>query len=427
MVGPPAPRCCHCAGGPSSRLGQATLAHIRRSTGLVTCLAGRRPRADTRRNTAPSGSVCLRGHVVPPALPPMERRLHRLVLLGRGSRHRAGEHPGGHRAGSTTLSLPPRLRVRETADSSFDIVGKIDSRSSGEHPPRRCRKSPRTGKQVATPVHRRVCVERVPATLVTSPTWRHTHDVEVGGHMAPSTSNARTVARRSILRVGAVGSAGLAFGAVQGVVRPSLGRTRSALAGRRVRRHRRRAGRPAVPRAVPDQSVDPLAVHRPTCRSRGRWHRSPRVSTPPGRTRRVPAVASRARWATSSTRSGRARSGLRTRSCTRSTPSPARTRSPPRRCCRSTRRASRRCRSRGPDASTVITHRAGEKRTLPPSTIYGFNGTFPGPMINAEYGKPALVRFENHLDENPLGTGPAGLRCAGPVLPDSSAQRSHRA
>jgi FtsP/CotA-like multicopper oxidase with cupredoxin domain len=45
---------------------------------------------------------------------------------------------------------------------------------------------------------------------------------------------------------------------------------------------------------------------------------------------------------------------------------------------------------------------AGTKRTLPPSTIYGFNGTFPGPMINAEYGRPALVRFENHLDENPL-------------------------
>ncbi|RAM38756.1 multicopper oxidase family protein [Arthrobacter globiformis] len=45
---------------------------------------------------------------------------------------------------------------------------------------------------------------------------------------------------------------------------------------------------------------------------------------------------------------------------------------------------------------------AGTKRTLPPSTIYGFNGTFPGPMINAEYGRPALVRFANHLDENPL-------------------------
>ncbi len=41
-------------------------------------------------------------------------------------------------------------------------------------------------------------------------------------------------------------------------------------------------------------------------------------------------------------------------------------------------------------------------RSLPASTIYGFNGTFPGPRINAEYGRPALVRFENHLDENPL-------------------------
>src|SRR3954447_22461160 len=46
---------------------------------------------------------------------------------------------------------------------------------------------------------------------------------------------------------------------------------------------------------------------------------------------------------------------------------------------------------------------AGQVRTLPPSTIYGFNGTFPGPRINAEYGKPCLVRFENHLDDNPLG------------------------
>ncbi len=45
---------------------------------------------------------------------------------------------------------------------------------------------------------------------------------------------------------------------------------------------------------------------------------------------------------------------------------------------------------------------AGTQRTLPLSTIYGFNGTFPGPRINAEYGKPVLVRFENHLDENPL-------------------------
>lgn len=37
----------------------------------------------------------------------------------------------------------------------------------------------------------------------------------------------------------------------------------------------------------------------------------------------------------------------------------------------------------------------------PDSTIYAFNGTFPGPMINAEYGRPVLVRFENDLDLNP--------------------------
>jgi FtsP/CotA-like multicopper oxidase with cupredoxin domain len=37
-------------------------------------------------------------------------------------------------------------------------------------------------------------------------------------------------------------------------------------------------------------------------------------------------------------------------------------------------------------------------RKLPTSTIYGFNGTFPGPMINFEYTRPAVVRFENHLD-----------------------------
>jgi len=39
-------------------------------------------------------------------------------------------------------------------------------------------------------------------------------------------------------------------------------------------------------------------------------------------------------------------------------------------------------------------------RPLPESTIYGFNGTFPGPRINAEYGRAALVRFENHLGES---------------------------
>ena len=40
-------------------------------------------------------------------------------------------------------------------------------------------------------------------------------------------------------------------------------------------------------------------------------------------------------------------------------------------------------------------------QNLPSSVIHGFNGTFPGPRINAMYGLSSLVRFENHLDENP--------------------------
>jgi len=44
-----------------------------------------------------------------------------------------------------------------------------------------------------------------------------------------------------------------------------------------------------------------------------------------------------------------------------------------------------------------VTIAAGSIQNLPASTIYGFNGTFPGPMIYAQYGTPSLVRFENHL------------------------------
>jgi FtsP/CotA-like multicopper oxidase with cupredoxin domain len=44
--------------------------------------------------------------------------------------------------------------------------------------------------------------------------------------------------------------------------------------------------------------------------------------------------------------------------------------------------------------------RDNKPRKLPQSTIYGFNGIFPGPRINAEYHKPLLVRFENELGES---------------------------
>lgn len=41
-------------------------------------------------------------------------------------------------------------------------------------------------------------------------------------------------------------------------------------------------------------------------------------------------------------------------------------------------------------------------RNLPASTIYGFNGTFPGPMIYGMYGRPVCVRFVNKLHLNPM-------------------------
>jgi len=52
--------------------------------------------------------------------------------------------------------------------------------------------------------------------------------------------------------------------------------------------------------------------------------------------------------------------------------------------------------------SSLVRGPGGTTRSLPASTIYGYNGTFPGPMIRARYGRPTLVRFENHLGDNPL-------------------------
>ena len=56
------------------------------------------------------------------------------------------------------------------------------------------------------------------------------------------------------------------------------------------------------------------------------------------------------------------------------------------------------------------TYPAGTKRALPPSTIYGFNGTFPGPMINAEYGKPVTRAVREPPRREPAEPRPAGLR-----------------
>jgi FtsP/CotA-like multicopper oxidase with cupredoxin domain len=54
-----------------------------------------------------------------------------------------------------------------------------------------------------------------------------------------------------------------------------------------------------------------------------------------------------------------------------------------------------------PPAASKISLNADGSASLPASTIYGFNGTFPGPRINAEYHRGSLVRFENHLPSSP--------------------------
>jgi hypothetical protein len=83
------------------------------------------------------------------------------------------------------------------------------------------------------------------------------------------------------------------------------------------------------------------------------------------------------------------------------------------------------------DASGKV-YPAGTKRKLPDSTIYGFNGggdraTFPGPMINAEYGRPVIVRFENHLDENVKQLDVQDFGSARQVAADPPSQRTHGA
>jgi FtsP/CotA-like multicopper oxidase with cupredoxin domain len=56
-----------------------------------------------------------------------------------------------------------------------------------------------------------------------------------------------------------------------------------------------------------------------------------------------------------------------------------------------------------PSGSTITLDKTGTA-ALPHSTIWGFNGKFPGPRINAEYHRASVVRFENWLgDKDPQG------------------------
>ena len=56
-----------------------------------------------------------------------------------------------------------------------------------------------------------------------------------------------------------------------------------------------------------------------------------------------------------------------------------------------------------PPKGAPVTLNSDGTTYLPSSVIHGFNGAFPGPRINAQYGLGSLVRFENNLDDNPGG------------------------
>jgi FtsP/CotA-like multicopper oxidase with cupredoxin domain len=44
-------------------------------------------------------------------------------------------------------------------------------------------------------------------------------------------------------------------------------------------------------------------------------------------------------------------------------------------------------------------------RELPPAPLFTYNGTFPGPMIQARYGEPIVIRINNILDPKSKGFG----------------------
>ncbi len=72
-------------------------------------------------------------------------------------------------------------------------------------------------------------------------------------------------------------------------------------------------------------------------------------------------------------------------------------------------------------------HGGGSQRSayLPPSTIYGFNGTFPGPRSTPSTANRCSCGSSTTWARTKRA-GSSGLRCPGLFVPDASAQRAHR-
>ena len=200
---------------------------------------------------------------------------------------------------------------------------------------------------------------------------------------------------------GSGGGAGAALIAAQGLGRAVSRAEGPAVGRRRVRRRGDRARRRVVlHRGVPDQPADPRrrssdhAADPEGARARCRSRCTAPGPKPPG-----PGRASRTRWRNERHQIWPSQIGY---------PGPdrlqdrregrGRTRSPRRRCCRSTRTASRRCRST-PSGKTYAGRHEADAAAQHDLRVQRH---VPGPDDQRRVRQAGAVRFENHLDENPL-------------------------
>ena len=194
--------------------------------------------------------------------------------------------------------------------------------------------------------------------------------------MSEESANTRGLPRRALLRLGAAGGAGAALVAAQAWAGPLLAQRGLLSADGAFAATSTALGDVIVlHREVPDEPADPLAVQRPAADPEGAGARCRSRCSAPGGSRRDRDRASRTRCGNERHQIWPSQVGypdpivykidvlVRTHAFTTSQVLPIDSDGRP----------------TVSFDSTGKTYAAGTKRTLPPSTIYGFNGTFPGP------------------------------------------------